>query len=71
MSSNALTALRREIAIDQSVADVLTEAEVIDLSTLLQEAKAHKAKQLDGAITEALEHFPRLIRIAARKILFR
>ena len=72
MSTNrhALDALKRELGAPGPEAFAQLDAGALDaLATQLRQARERQARQLDEALTRALEHVPALMRLPVRKIL--
>jgi len=66
-----LLGMHHELTLDPALLNRLSAAEAEDLLTLARAANRRQHERLDEAITETLEHLPRLVRIPARKILFK
>ena len=71
MSANELRALEAELgARPPEGLDAIAAADLRALTTLLRDAKRRQSEALDGAVEEALEIVPRMVRGPVRKILF-
>ena len=71
MSANELRALESELgARPPDGRQELSAADLRALTTLLRSAKERQSEALDGAVEEALEIVPRMVRGPVRKILF-
>ena len=51
------------------IIDALSEQEQAELLSMIQTTRRSRRKAMLGAVEEALQHLPRLVRPAARKIL--
>jgi hypothetical protein len=68
--SDAGAALRSQLGEDLEFLDLLSDEECAQLVALLSDARRSQRAALDASITKVLNHFPMLIRVPARKILF-
>jgi len=62
--------LRSQLGEDLEFLDLLSDEESAQLVHPAHRRAPHPAAALDASITDVLNHFPMLIRIPARKILF-
>lgn len=70
MAATEVEALARELGSKPPAAfAALTPADLNALAGALRTARAHQKKQLDEALTRALEHVPALMRLPVRKVL--
>jgi hypothetical protein len=69
MRSEVRDVLRRRLGNDVRALDVLSDQELDELHTALENARKRQAKALAAASEESLGHLPALVRRSVRKIL--